>query len=362
MDGVERGGAVLFGMPEPRTGTERLVAIIETRLSDPDARNRLSALVQGRVGALTGIVPDDVVLSPPHSIPRTASGKIRRLAARENYAASGAMGVSRPPRWQLARIVIAAFAPIARRAASMAGAWLYAGYWWAVLCAFGAVVWPLVVLLPSLSWRWALLHRAARWMLRLQGTPLTVDVEKSPLSGNAVIAVNHSSYFDGAPLLAALPGEPVIAVAREFASRPLIGPFLKALDVFFVERFEPRAGLEVTERAAALARAGALLVFFPEATYTRLPGLAEFRLGAFRVAAETNRPVVPVVIRGTRSVLRGGQWFPRRAPLSVWIGAPIHPKGRNFAAAIALRDEVRHVMLSRTGEPDLAPAFQGLRH
>ena len=35
-------------------------------------------------------------------------------------------------------------------------------------------------------------------------------------------------------------------------------------------------------------------------------------MGAFKVAAEANLPIFPGVIRDTRSMLRGDQWFPRR--------------------------------------------------
>jgi len=40
------------------------------------------------------------------------------------------------------------------------------------------------------------------------------------------------------------------------------------------------------------------------------------------VAAEAGAPVVPVTIRGTRSILRDGHWFPRRGIITVTIGKP----------------------------------------
>jgi 1-acyl-sn-glycerol-3-phosphate acyltransferase len=243
-----------------------------------------------------------------------------------------------------------------RRAAAILGAWLYAGYWWFVLGVFAVVMWPLVVLLPRLSWRWAAMHFAARLMLRLQGIRLSVEMETKPPLGDAIIVINHSSYVDSAVLTAALPGLPVYAAKREFESRLFEGTFLKRLDALFVERFEPKTGVEDTRRASALAREGKLLVFFPEATFTRLPGLAEFRLGAFLVAAETGRPIVPVVLRGTRSVLRGSQWFPRPGRVSVYVCSAVHPDAHDFSAAIRLRDKVRAMILARCGEPDLAPA------
>ena len=52
-----------------------------------------------------------------------------------------------------------------------------------------------------------------------------------------------------------------------------------------------------------------------------------FRTGAFQAAAQAGIPVVPVALRGVRSVLRDGTWYLRRAAVSVTIGAPIAPEG-----------------------------------
>jgi hypothetical protein len=60
------------------------------------------------------------------------------------------------------------------------------------------------------------------------------------------------------------------------------------------------------------------------------------------------------VIRGTRTMLRSDQWFPRRSDVSVEIGAPISPSGTDFASVVRFRDEVRNWILQRCGEPDLA--------
>ncbi len=85
-----------------------------------------------------------------------------------------------------------------------------------------------------------------------------------------------------------------------------------------------------------------------------MPGLLHFHLGAFLVAAEAAIPVIPVTIRGTRSILRGDQWFPRRGRITVHFGKPLRPDGDGFEAAVRLRDAARGEMLARSGEPDLA--------
>ena len=65
-------------------------------------------------------------------------------------------------------------------------------------------------------------------------------------------------------------------------------------------------------------------------------------------------PVVPVTLSGTRSVLRGGQWFPRPGAVQVALSARLFAEGHGFDAAIALRDAARAAILTACGEPDLA--------
>ncbi|HWS14368.1 MAG TPA: hypothetical protein VN279_16315, partial [Rhodocyclaceae bacterium] len=65
--------------------------------------------------------------------------------------------------------------------------------------------------------------------------------------------------------------------------------------------------------------------------------------------------VAPVAIRGTRAMLREGDWLPRRGTIAVTIGSPVFPGvsgGDAFAQAVALRDAARAQILAHCGEPD----------
>ena len=92
--------------------------------------------------------------------------------------------------------------------------------------------------------------------------------------------------------------------------------------------------------------------FSPEGTFGRTPGLQSFRTGAFLAAAHAGAPVVPLAIRGTRSVLRDGQWLPRRGPIGVVIGSPLWPNGDDWPAAVRLHNTARTEVLHYCGEPD----------
>lgn len=168
-----------------------------------------------------------------------------------------------------------------------------------------------------------------------------------------MLVFNHSSYADALVLAAALPGEPAIVAKKELSGQFIAGSLLRRLGVPFVERYDVSGSLADAEALITLARQGRVLVFFPEGTFTRRAGLSGFYLGAFKIAAEADLPVLPGTIRGTRSLLRSGQWFPRRVAVTVEIGEPVMPSGTDFGSMLQLRDEVRKSVLSRCGEPDL---------
>ena len=352
--GLRRGCSAVFGSPDPATGTERLVILSETRETAPTKLEELRGRVNRTVTDLLGTPPDDVVLAPPGSVLKTSSGKLRRGASRERYE-KGLLG--RRPRtvwWQLARLAMGGLLSQLRRFARGAGDILYVGYFWTLAGLCLLVVWKLLVVTPNLSWRHGLARAASRIMRRLLGLPLRVEgIDHLDGTGPFVIVANHASYLDGFILMSIIPGEACYVVKRELADQFFARVLLKRLGAEFVERFDVQRGAEDTDRLLRVAREGRSVVFFPEGTLTRMPGLQSFRMGAFVVAAQAGVPVVPVGIRGTRSVLRSDQWFPRRGPLRVLIGEPIQPSGTDWAAAAALRAAARERMLSLCGEPEL---------
>jgi 1-acyl-sn-glycerol-3-phosphate acyltransferase len=197
-------------------------------------------------------------------------------------------------------------------------------------------------------------HTAAKLLAKLTGIRVSVTGLSNLPPVPHVLACNHASYIDSIVLAAALPPEHryVIVAKREFAQQWIPRLFLKGIEAVFVERFDAKQGVEDVDRVEQAARGGASPLFFPEGTFDRQPGLREFRLGAFLVAARTGVPVVPVGIRGARSILRDGTWFPRFGAVAVAIGAPIVPAGEDWTAAIKLRDQVRADMLRLAGESD----------
>jgi 1-acyl-sn-glycerol-3-phosphate acyltransferase len=212
-----------------------------------------------------------------------------------------------------------------------------------------------VAVLPTLSTRWAVLRWCTRQLLRLTRVPLVVHGRNNlPERGGCVFVANHASYLDGLILLSILP-YPVSFVAKaELQGQLVPNWFLKRIDAQFVARFDVQKRTTDARRLAGQAHDGVPIMFFPEGRLTRYPGLLPFHMGAFVTAAENELPVVPITLRGTRSILRSDDWFPRRGAIAVIIGDPLKPRGRDWNAALEIRGWARAQMLRHLGEPDLA--------
>jgi 1-acyl-sn-glycerol-3-phosphate acyltransferase len=351
---IRRGCVVAFGVENAALGTEGLVVVAETRVTDEAERERLMGTVTERVAEAVDVPPDVVVLVPPGTVPKTSSGKVRRAATRELYLA-GALG--RPPGTTLGqrvRLARAFLAEAPRPLLARAGRGLHAAWLALALPLLLLPVWLLVALVPSRGFAFRLSHFAARAGLRLVGCRLdTEGLERLPRRGPLVLASNHASYADVAALLALLPAGFLFVAKREVLSYPLIGAFVRRCGHLTVDRWDALQSVADTELVARALRDGETVLFFPEGTFVAATGLRPFRLGAFMAAAAAGAPVVPLALRGTRHVLRGGRGVPQPGRIALWIGEPIAPEGTDMAALARLRARVADAIAAHCGEPRL---------
>ena len=356
--GVRRGCVAVFGSPDPATGTERVVVLAEMRDSDRSRREGIEADLKRMINELAvtliGAPADDIVLAPPATVPKTSSGKIRRNAAREFYE-RGPSSVRPSAVWlQFLRLLLAGAGPQLRRGLRAAGGLAFALRGYVVFGALFPFAFLAALLLPGRPC-WAVGRAVCRLFLALAGVPLAVRGAEH-LAGRApvVLAVNHTSYLDAVALVALLGDERYAFVAkREFESSFLMGRLLAGFGTQFIERFDVAKSAEHAGEMVEAAKRGVSLIVFPEGTLTRRSGLMAFRTGAFQAAAQAGVPVIPVALRGLRSVMRDGTWYLRRASVSVTVAAPVRPEGADWAAAIKLRDAARAEILRHCGEPDL---------
>ena len=210
------------------------------------------------------------------------------------------------------------------------------------------------LVLPGVYRRRAAARGVARTFLWVAGMPLTVRGMERLASGQCIVVSNHASYLDGLVFTAALPARFSFVIKREMSAVPLAGLFLRRIGSEFVERFDRNRGAADARRVLRNAANGHSLVFFPEGTFTRTPGLLKFHTGAFVTAARAGCPVIPAVVRGTRTALSPSSGLPRPGRIEVEIlpAIDVQPEAGEAASA-ALRDRARQAILVALGEPDL---------
>ncbi len=354
VEGVRRGCVAAVASTLQSSETEQLVLVVETRILGVEAKNALKQRINYACTAKLNMPPDVIALVPPHTVPKTSSGKIQRAATRQLYE-TGQLTSRQKKLWlQLLGLAVSGASNRIWRFFRRSMEFTYAAYWWISLVLIAIFIWPLVLLLPKRDWRHFTVHLAAKGFLGLTGmTPRISGIKPIPRS-HAVLTVNHSSYLDSLVIVAAIPGRTTFIAKEELSRQWIAGPFLKRLGAIFVRRTIASGGIEDTKRQLEAAITGERILSFPEGTFTRMPGLLGFRLGAFIVAAQSGIPVVPVILDGTRSILRAGQWFPHHGKIAVHVSQLVSADGNDFAAAVRLRNEVRAVMLKHSREPDLS--------
>ena len=359
LEGVRKGCVVAFGTKEPKTATERLVVLAETRLTDPAARARLKAQINERVVTCVGEPPEEIELAPPHALLKTSSGKLRRAATRAAYEDHALGRAPARPVVQMLRLIIELPVAWLRGTRAACARVAYGLYAWTVVLLIGVPAVLRIAACRDQPHAWHLNHLAASWLLRAWRIPFAAKWE-SPITlpEPHVIVVNHCSYLDSIFIAALLPDAHVVVAKVELKRVPVLGAYLRSLGIIFVDRSQrPNAHmreLEVQHMKDALA-AGTSVIIFPEGTFTRDAGLRPFHLGAFEIAVASGAPIIPIALSGTRRVLRDGQWLARRLPVEAVIGAPLSaPGGADpFTAAVHLRDAARAQILRHCGEPEL---------
>ena len=131
--GLRKNGIAAFGVTDPASGTERVVVLAEADEKDPSAQAALKVRAQEAATHIVGGPPDEVVLVAPGTVPKTASGKIRRAAARDLYLGKTLVLPQRALWWQIARLSFAGLKVRIPQWRRVIGEIVYAAWWWTVI-------------------------------------------------------------------------------------------------------------------------------------------------------------------------------------------------------------------------------------
>lgn len=192
--------------------------------------------------------------------------------------------------------------------------------------------------------------QAARLVWRMQGLTFNVTgVEKLPVTGGAVIAINHTSYFDftfaGLPAYKQGRGRKVRFMAKkEVFDHKVGGAVMRKLRHIEVDR---TSGGDSFQAACAALKAGELVGVYPEATISRSFEIKGFKSGAARMAIDADVPIIPHIIWGAQRIWTKGHprtmWRPK-VPISIAVGEPIYPTLPGAELTALLHHRMQHLL------------------
>lgn len=349
--GVRKGCVAAFGVSDAGRGTERFVIVAETRQTSQEGRAALEAVIIERVATAMGVPPDVIVLSPPGSVLKTSSGKIRRSATREAYA-TGRLSKRAWLPLQWTRLALQAARGHLARWLRRGRQVVFTGWVVALLLVTGPCVWLSLSVGPPGTWinrlvgRWTrLLFTLARCRIDVVGLDNLRDV------GQAVYVANHASFVDPVLIMSVLPVDLRFAAKARLATYPFLGTAIRKAGHITIEKKDLSQQIAGASAVLAPLQAGESLFVFPEGTFVAAQGLLPFRLGAFRAAVDSGCPIIPVAIRGTRRLFPADTLLLRRTGVTVTIGKPISPVGADWPEIVRLRDAAREMISRESGEP-----------
>ncbi|KUI46957.1 acyltransferase [Mycobacterium sp. GA-1199] len=190
----------------------------------------------------------------------------------------------------------------------------------------------------------------ARMIWRVQGLKFTVTgMDNLPRTGGAVIAINHTSYFDftfaGLPAYRQGLGRKVRFMAKkEVFDNKITGPIMRSLRHIEVDR---DSGADSFAQACQKLKEGELVGVYPEATISRSFEIKEFKSGAARMAIAADVPIVPHIVWGAQRIWTKGHpkkmWRPK-VPISIAVGEPIPPTLPAPELTTLLHSRMQHLL------------------
>jgi 1-acyl-sn-glycerol-3-phosphate acyltransferase len=193
---------------------------------------------------------------------------------------------------------------------------------------------------------WLLIHTVHRVK--------TVDAERIPVEGPAVLVCNHVSYVDAMVIVAASPRPIRFVMDHRIFKAPVLGWIFRTAKAIPIAPASEDPWLmekAYVDIAQALHQ-GDLVCIFPEGKLTTTGEMNEFRGGIAKIVSRSKVPVIPMALRGLWGSLftrDRGNLFERsfargpRSRLALAVGQPVAPQDVTpeflYEQVLALRGE-----------------------
>lgn len=140
------------------------------------------------------------------------------------------------------------------------------------------------------------------FLVKLVFRPNYIGLENIPKSGRIILAGNHTNNFDS-PLLLSCTKRVIHYLAKEELTKGILGHGFKAMGIIPVNRSIHDKG--ALNNAINTLKEEKVIGIFPEGTINRTKDIImPFKIGAVKMAHETDTQIVPFTITGEYKVFK----------------------------------------------------------
>lgn len=159
-----------------------------------------------------------------------------------------------------------------------------------------------------------------------------------------IFVSNHTSFMDIPALVVTMKGQFRALAKKELLKIPVFGWIAQVMCVV-VDRSSNESRRRSIENLKRILSVGISVLIFPEGTQNRTKDpLQPFYDGAFRIAVETQEPILPIVVVGAGKLMPPGRFHIQPGKITVLVGEPIPTVGLTLAEVKDLREKVFAIM------------------
>lgn len=138
---------------------------------------------------------------------------------------------------------------------------------------------------------------------------------------------NHTSFLDIPGICLTIPGEFRPLAKKELLKIPVFGWIAKAAAVI-VDRSSPKSRKASMDMLKDILDDGISILIFAEGTQNRSQDVLQpFHDGAFRIAVDAQKPILPMVIIGAGKLMPPGKGYIEHGHVKIVVGTAIETHG-----------------------------------
>lgn len=165
-----------------------------------------------------------------------------------------------------------------------------------------------------------------------------------------IYVCNHNSYLDTPGMMLAIPGQFRPLGKVEMKKAPIFGWFYPFL-VIMVDRSSMESRRKSLMEMKEKLKSGISIFIFPEGSMNRTDQpLTDFYDGAFRIAIETQTPLMPMVMLNSRNLMPRDEWRIKPGTITTIFLDPVSVKGLTMEDVPALKRNVYELMKAKLEE------------